>query len=698
MIPCFLPLFIGRRGDKRMTRFLSLFLTAALGVLSAVTVQGSELLTLSGQILPGGIEFPAVKPDGAAERPIAWLVLHGEMPGRHIYSLTQPKVPGGYPTKVSVSFSDKKEISLFTVGSFIAATPIERVDFMGNTLEEWNNNFDLIAPVYLYAGSESEQFSPETAVQKLTELAPSGEIDALCCGGSNCVPVKESIRFTPGDGTIKLEQLLETALQVQEGESETSSQLSVSEIEEIDLFAEEENADSNTAAKDSDLSAVAPSAEKPESASEISGNTFLLRNLLYAFFGGMILNIMPCVLPVIGLKIVSFFEQAGNSRSRAFWLNLCYSAGILTVFTVLALMSVGLSYLFTYGLFQIVMGTIVFAMALNLMGVWEITLPAFLGGETSNKLSARNGSLGSWTKGVITTLLAIPCGAPLLSPALVWTDSLIKSGSIWQVLLIYWLIGLGMAAPFLILGAFPELLKFLPKPGMWMETFKNVMGFVLLAAVIWILYSMPLPLILPMITFLFAVWFACWYVGKDQFDPDRKPLKIWMTALAVLVLTALFSFEIPAVERTSAIPNLERAFRGKLIKWGIRAERNGDLTQSDWQLFDQTRFDQELASGKTVMVDFTADWCMNCKVLEAAVLRSTEIADLIEEKGIVTMTGDWTNRDDSEESRDVGNLLRRYGGEQVPVVMIFTPKNPESPIVFRGLFTKSELAEKLKEL
>ena len=414
----------------------------------------------------------------------------------------------------------------------------------------------------------------------------------------------------------------------------------------------------------------------------------------------MILNIMPCVLPVIGLKIVSFFEQAGKNRARAFYLNLCYTAGILTVFTVLAVLSVGLSYLFTYGVFQIVMGCIVFAMALNLMGVWEITLPGFLGGKKSHALMGKEGGIGGWFKGIITTLLAIPCGAPLLSPALVWTDSLMKSGETVSVLFIYWVIGLGMAAPFLVIGAFPELLKFLPKPGEWMETFRGVMGFVLLPAVLWILYSMPLALILPTAALLASIWFACWLLGRNQFDPDRKPLRLWLIAAAAVAAAVLFSFELPPLRSNGSypLPTLQSAFQEKLTRWGVRAAREGELVQNDWRLFDQGDFEEELARGNTVAVDFTADWCMNCKVLEAAVLRDAEIAQLFREKGIVTMTGDWTERNESEESREVGALLRRYGGEQVPVLMIFTPAAPEEPVILRGLFSKETLKEKLKNL
>ncbi|MDR0870055.1 MAG: hypothetical protein LBN39_04610, partial [Planctomycetaceae bacterium] len=238
--------------------------------------------------------------------------------------------------------------------------------------------------------------------------------------------------------------------------------------------------------------------------------------LLFAFLGGIILNVMPCVLPVIGLKILSFFQQAGRSRLRAFTLNVWYSLGIWAVFLCLAFLSLGLSILFTFDVFNIIMACIVFTMALSLMGVWELSVPSFLGRGKAVRLTQQEGYLGAFFKGMITTLLAIPCGAPLLSPAVNWADMQIRTGQTPLVVLTYSLIALGMASPYLIIGAFPEMLRFLPKPGEWMETFKKMMGFCLLPAVVWILYFVRTECILPTLTLLFALWFLCWVWGHER--------------------------------------------------------------------------------------------------------------------------------------------------------------------------------------
>ena len=157
---------------------------------------------------------------------------------------------------------------------------------------------------------------------------------------------------------------------------------------------------------------------------------------------------------------------------------------------------------------------------------------------------------------------------------------------------------------------------------------------------------------------------------------------------------------MPFLNRGGAypLPTLQGAFQQKLLRWGVRAAREGELAETDWRLFDQKVFDAALLDGRPVAIDFTADWCMNCKVLELTVLHAPEVDTLLHQKGVVTMTGDWTRRDQTEESRAVGDLLSRYGGQQVPVLMIFTLDRLDDPIVLRGLFTKETLIKELEAL
>ena len=402
--------------------------------------------------------------------------------------------------------------------------------------------------------------------------------------------------------------------------------------------------------------------------------------LLFAFFGGVILNVMPCVLPVIGLKILSFFEQAGKSRIRAFMLNVWYAAGIISVFLVLAFLSLGLSILFTFDLFGIIMACVVFAMALSLMGIWTINVPSTLfnsgDGTTSQQLTRQEGVLGAYCKGIITTFLAIPCGAPLLSPAVNWADMQIRAGNMPEVFFMYCIIGLGMASPYLLLGAFPEWLRFLPKPGPWMETFAKTMGFGLLLAVVWILYFVPVEKILPTIALLFALWFVCWLYGEQQLAGKPKTKTLIISPI-VLGFVILFSYQLPGVNNPYT---LESAMKTRIF--GHQG--------AHWQPYSESAFQSALSSGKTIVIDFTADWCVNCKVLEAAVLRSDTITTLLDKKGIVSLQADCTRKGEAME------LLLKLGPMQVPALAIFEPAKPNEPTVIRGFYTQQSLAELLR--
>ncbi len=198
-----------------------------------------------------------------------------------------------------------------------------------------------------------------------------------------------------------------------------------------------------------------------------------------AFLAGLILNVMPCVLPVIGLKIMSFVQQAGGSRREILSLNLWFSLGLLTVFWILAGAAAfaNRSWAEHFGsvAFMVSMIGIVFAFGLSFLGVWEIPIPGFVGSSAVQSAAEREGAIGAFSKGVLSTVLATPCAGPLMVPAVSW--AIVQPT--WLTFLAFTCIGLGMAAPYLLIGAFPRLIGFLPKPGPWMETFKQLMGFLL---------------------------------------------------------------------------------------------------------------------------------------------------------------------------------------------------------------------------
>ena len=400
--------------------------------------------------------------------------------------------------------------------------------------------------------------------------------------------------------------------------------------------------------------------------------TSLALMLGFGFLGGLILNLMPCVLPVIGLKILSFLEQSHHSRRQAFMLNLWYSLGMIAVFMALATLPVvsrlwfnqsfGWGQQFSFVGFNITLAAIVFVMALSFLGVWEIPIPGFVGGSKANQLTAQEGFSGAFAKGVITTVLATPCSGPFLGTALGF--ALVQPPLV--IYLMFASIGLGMASPYLLIGAYPQLMRFLPKPGAWMDTFKQLMGFVLLGTVVYLMTLIKVEYYIPTLALLFGLWAGCWWIGRTPLYAERRAkLTAWTSGAVVSACVGVFAFQ----------------WLGPQPEAGLK-----------WQPFSLAGLSKLTAEGKTVMLDFTADWCPTCKVLEHTVLNTADTKQLIEQNGIVPMVADIT--DNPDEERD---FLTKLGSESIPVLAIFPAGRPNQPIVLKDAYTKGMLFEKLKE-
>ena len=394
------------------------------------------------------------------------------------------------------------------------------------------------------------------------------------------------------------------------------------------------------------------------------------------FLGGLILNVMPCVLPVIGLKILSFVEQSGHNRRKAFMLNVWYSLGLLAVFFMLASLAVGpqrlgWGELFGKAWFTIMLSAVVFVMSLSFMGVWEVPLPAFLGSGKASELASHEGAVGAFFKGGLTTLLATPCSAPFLAPALVWATA----QPAWLTYAVFLSTGLGMASPYLLIGAFPELLRFLPKPGAWMETFKIFMGFVLMGTVVYLLAVLKPEYVVPTVGLLFGLSLLCWWIGRISPVADfMAKLRAWSLGAAVVCVIwilmfpglSLGSFHIPGL---AAVMAKRFAPAGTVVVKGPAAGVVGP---------------------KTVLVAFTADWCQTCHVYENTVLHTAPVIDSLRRLGVVTVKADW-----SQDAPEVTEMLDVLGSRQIPVIAIFSAKDPNHPSVFRGGYAQQELLDAL---
>ena len=428
----------------------------------------------------------------------------------------------------------------------------------------------------------------------------------------------------------------------------------------------------------------------------------LWSNLLLAFVGGIILNVMPCVLPVIGIKVVSFVEQSGENRFRIFALNWTYAAGSLFVFLILgtlaALFSMNSGQVFQSDYFKIVFAVVVFAMALSLLGVFELNLPGVATGfGLSNE---KEGLIGAFISGVVATFLATPCIGPFMGPALGWSV-----GQPVPVIYAIWMsLGLGMSFPYLILGLAPRLISWLPRPGMWMVRFKQFSGFLLLATVLFLIQPLErrAKASAPAADAVSAV------VDANSSAPDlmhsakpevSKPLTGVLIALLGLgiglwMIGNLYNHASSGKEKWK-VRVAAMAISAPLMWYGVADQFGWRLLPSHelaWEDWSEARMNSHLADGKPVLIDFTADWCTTCKFNEATALNVAATKKFVEENHFVAMKADFT-----EESPEIKKWLTKFKAGGVPLYVIFPPGDSSAPIAFEGLLTKSLILSKLEE-
>jgi len=405
--------------------------------------------------------------------------------------------------------------------------------------------------------------------------------------------------------------------------------------------------------------------------------------LFFGFIGGFILNLMPCVLPVISLKIFGFIQQAGQSRQKIFQSGLAFTAGIFAWFIALALLLIALKaggrdvtwggFQFTNAYFVLGLSVVVLVFALNLFGVFEISLPQNM---TRGLLasSERKDNIGSFFQGVFATVLATPCTAPFLGTALGFAFT--QSAPV--IFSMFVAIAAGMSAPYFLLSAQPAWLRFLPQPGPWMLHVKQFMGFLLLATLLFLLYVLGaqrgLDGAIWASCFLLIVAIVCWMKGAfivPATSAARRAL-----VLLLMLLLSLFS----------GVYFIGDKFRASEID--IAASN----APGDWQPFTPERLQTERDQGHAVFVDFTAAWCLTCKFNEKAVLENSEVRDAFQRHAVVKMKADWTNGDPV-----ITKLLQQFGRPGVPLYVLY-PGKSEEPIVFPELLTKSILLNKLEAI
>ncbi|WP_404422582.1 protein-disulfide reductase DsbD family protein [Thalassospira australica] len=433
--------------------------------------------------------------------------------------------------------------------------------------------------------------------------------------------------------------------------------------------------------------AAAPSGSSNTGASTTTpptGNTAITSLWLIgalALLGGFILNFMPCVLPVLSIKVMSAMKAQGSERSATRRGFLASAAGIITSFWLIALVliaiklaggTIGWGIQFQQPLFLTVMTIIVALFAFNMWGLFEINGPAELGNAANDAITTREQSGshlgGHFLTGMFATLLATPCSAPFLGTAVGFA----LAGSNFDIVWIFTLLGIGLAIPYLAIAARPEIARLLPKPGRWMGFVKGVLGVALAGTAIWLLSVLAVQIGMGG---AIAVGVALVIAGILLFARHRTTLqkrKFAFTALATLgVLAALFApgFSKAPVRDTAATETAT----GKL----------------PWQPFAPDDIARHVADGKTVLVDITADWCVSCQVNKKLVLETAEITDALSADNIVLMQGDWTRPDPL-----ISQYLAGYGRYGIPFNAVFGPK-AEKGILLSELLGKKEVLDAL---
>lgn len=407
--------------------------------------------------------------------------------------------------------------------------------------------------------------------------------------------------------------------------------------------------------------------------------------LAFALVGGMILNLMPCVLPVISIKILSFVQMAGNKRGLIFRHGLYFTLGVLVSFwalagVLLALQSygqaVGWGFQLQEPLFVASLAALLLAFALSMFGVFEMgTFFASWAGEKQGS-NHTGGFFGSFFSGVLATAVATPCTGPFLGSAVGYAVTL----SPLKAMTIFTFVGLGMALPYLFLSAFPSFLKWVPRPGSWMVVFKQFMGFLMMAAVLWLVWvfasqTNSLALIILLSAF-FVLSFACWIYGTWTTPIRRKSVKT--IGLITSLIVAFVGFGMLYLSASDAIS-------------GPMDPRTEIADAGDWETYSPERVAELQAQGIPVFIDFTAKWCLICQA-NHVILSMPQVEQTFSNKKVVKMKADWTRNDPV-----ITNALRNFGRNSVPLYLLYDGKG-DSPTVLPQVLTPDVVVQQLKKL
>ena len=395
----------------------------------------------------------------------------------------------------------------------------------------------------------------------------------------------------------------------------------------------------------------------------------VLTLIIFAFFGGLILNVMPCVFPILSIKILRFVEQSENSSYKTFKQGCLFSVGVIVSFLLIAallisLKSGGESIGWGYQLQSPIVVSLLFYLFI-VMGY--IFMSNIIIGSSLARLSlissSKGDSLESFLTGVLAVIVASPCTAPFMGSAIGFA---LLQPSFYSILIFLGL-GIGFSLPYLVLSAKPSLLSFLPKPGQWMETFKQFMAFPMWASALWLLWVLSGQVdsqeIIQVLLGALIITIGLWLLEKNKSESNWVK---WMIRLPFVLLLIFALWLVPTTYSDSDETQDQLAYTPQLLE-DLREENN------------------------LVFLNFTADWCITCKVNEAVALKTSEVSKVLAEKNITYLEADWTRKDPI-----ISETLEQYGRTGLPLYLLFPSEG--DPLILPEILTEDILLSYLNEV
>jgi thiol:disulfide interchange protein len=521
------------------------------------------------------------------------------------------------------------------------------------------------------------QPSPWPVAVAIADNTVTVQIDAPGLNQGNL----QSAAFFPEQDGVIVNAAPQTVAVDDAGLTLTTEQGYLTDLESVSgVLVLEESLDAETVTRAVEFTAPV-SATLPTVSQSASGSA-LWQVMGLAFLGGLVLNLMPCVFPVLSLKALSIVQKAEKSSRQVRLQAIAFTAGVLVSFTVivsvlLALRALGQQIGWGFQLqspwFVALMAYLMFAVGLSLSGVFVFGANLMGIGQG---LTAQSGYRGEFFSGMFATVVATPCTAPFMATAI----GVALTQSPLVAIAIFELLAIGLALPYIILSLSPALRNRLPKPGAWMETFQQVLAFPMYGATAWLVWVLTLQAgptgLAAVLSGLILIAFAAWLHQKTQVSP-RLWKRLGSVVALVVVSGALTLTQIP----TASPPA------------GTQVVADGNATSVlAWKPYTAQRLEELKAAGEPIFVNFSASWCITCLVNEQVALSQPVVANAFEQKGVAYLKADWTNRDDA-----IAQTLESFGRSGVPLYLAYSAGASE-PTVLPQLLTPEIVVEAIEQL